>query len=311
MKHKRIFTIGETVYDILFKDVQPITGTPGGAMLNTSVSLGRLGIPVEFISEIGMDDIGNMIVRFLRDNGVCTKNIHRFEDGKTAIAAAFLDDDENASYTFYKDYPSKRLSSRFPVVRENDLVLFGSFFAITKEVRKQLIKFLRTAKNAGAIIIYDPNFRKPHLKDLLKVKNYIMGNIAIADIIRGSNEDFQLIFGIETSDEAFAGILTDPKKILIYTSGPGNVQFRTRHSHFSFEIPNINPVSTIGAGDNFNAGILYSLFKLNISKDILYSLKKAEWETIIDTGITFGTIVCESFENYISAEFASKVTEKT
>jgi fructokinase len=47
-----VYCIGETVLDIIFRDDQVIAAKPGGSMLNTAVSLGRSGIPVEFISEI-------------------------------------------------------------------------------------------------------------------------------------------------------------------------------------------------------------------------------------------------------------------
>ena len=64
---KKIYTIGETVYDIIFKNCQPIAAKAGGSMLNSSVSLGRLGLPVSFISEIGKDQVGGFIFVFLID----------------------------------------------------------------------------------------------------------------------------------------------------------------------------------------------------------------------------------------------------
>ncbi|MCF8378412.1 MAG: carbohydrate kinase [Bacteroidales bacterium] len=310
MKHKRIFAIGETIYDILFKDGQPLGGTAGGAMLNTAVSLGRMKLPIHLISEIGKDDIGNSIIDFLNGNDVGTRYVYRFKEGSSAIAIAFLDENDDASYTFYKNYPAKRLNARFPEIKENDLVLFGSFFSITKEIRRPLLKFLRNAKKAGAIIIYDPNFRKPHIKDLPLVKKYILENIDLADIVRGSGEDFKLIFGLNSSKEVCGKIFADPKKILIYTNGPKKVHFNSKYLEFTSKVPQITTLSTVGAGDNFNAGIIYSLTKLNIGQSDLHTLRRSEWEAIIDTAITFGTIVCESYENYISKEFAAKITDK-
>ncbi|MCD4705445.1 carbohydrate kinase, partial [bacterium] len=160
-----IHTIGETLYDIIFKNNQPVSAKAGGAMLNTSVSLGRLDVPISFVSEIGEDQVGDLILDFLKNNNVDTNSIFRFRDGTTALALAFLDESENASYTFYKNYPDIRLDIKFPKINKNDIVLFGSFFAITHEVREKLLNFIKNAKEAGAIIIYDPNFRKPHIKD--------------------------------------------------------------------------------------------------------------------------------------------------
>ncbi len=82
MSNRRIFTIGETVYDIIFKDGNPIAARAGGSTLNSSVSMGRLGLPVHFISEFGMDQVGKFIVEFLKDNKVNTDHLQLFEKGK-------------------------------------------------------------------------------------------------------------------------------------------------------------------------------------------------------------------------------------
>ena len=105
---RKTFTIGEIVYDIVFKNGKPISANPGGAMLNTAVSLGRLGLPVSLISELGKDKVGENIIQFLKSNNVDADNIFRFSKGNTALALAFLDDKNNASYDFYKSYPVKR-----------------------------------------------------------------------------------------------------------------------------------------------------------------------------------------------------------
>ena len=159
MQGRNIYAIGETVYDILFKGEQPVAARPGGAMLNASVSLGRLGLPIHLITEIGNDQVGSQIQKFLNDNGVMLSKTAVFSGGSTALALAFLDDNENASYTFYKDYPEERLNFKMPEVAGNDIILFGSSFSISREVREKLTGFLSAARKAGAIIIYDPNFR--------------------------------------------------------------------------------------------------------------------------------------------------------
>jgi fructokinase len=66
----------------------------------------------------------------------------------------------------------------------------------------------------------------------------------------------------------------------------------------------IIPVSTIGAGDTFNAGIIYSLVREDIGREGIADIKAEIWERIIRTAIGFSTHVCLSPENYISQEFA-------
>ncbi|MEZ5196213.1 MAG: carbohydrate kinase [Bacteroidales bacterium] len=303
---RKIFTIGETVYDIIFKSGKPVSSTPGGSMLNTSVSLGRLGLPVSFISEIGKDNIGNMIIHFLEQNKVSTHLVDRFSDGRTALAIAFLDKNNNADYTFYKLYPPERFKIDMPIIRKNDILLFGSFFSISKEVREQFIKIIKTAKENRAICIYDPNFRKPHLKELPEVKRYIDENISFADIVRGSNEDFELILGTKNADDAFNVINKIGCPVLIYTSSDKSVELRSNALRLSVPVPGIELISTIGAGDTFNSGLIYKLIKNGIDKSSITAINADNWRDVINTANRFASEVCQSYDNFISEKTAHR-----
>lgn len=301
---KKIFTIGETVYDIIFKDHQPVIARAGGSMLNASVSLGRLGLPVSFISEIGKDLTGLNIIEFLNENNVDTRLVDHFLDGKTAIALAFLDERQNAEYSFYKIYPKERLKINLPETDESDIILFGSFYAIAPEIRSGLIGFIERAAKKNSLIIYDPNFRRPHLKDLPDVKNYISENISLSSIVRGSNEDFELIYGSRSADEAFQVVRNLGCKYLIYTQADKAVEFRSDIIRLSMNVPEIKPVSTIGAGDNFNAGLILSLYSKGINQSSLSSMAESDIMNALKTAIDFSSYVCQSFDNYISPDFA-------
>ena len=103
---RKVFGIGETILDIIFRNDQPQKAVPGGSVFNGLISLGRLNVPVSFISELGNDRVGDMIRDFMKDNHITTEFVDRFPDGKSPISLAFLDDDKNANYIFYKDYPA-------------------------------------------------------------------------------------------------------------------------------------------------------------------------------------------------------------
>lgn len=302
---RKVFTIGETVLDILIKEGEPFTAKAGGACLNSAVSLGRLGAPVHFIGEYGLDEVGNFIDRFLKDNHVSTEYVYRYFDGKSALALAWLNENKDASYDFYKIYPKKRLHIRFPEIEQNDIILFGSFYAITPEVRDILIRFINHANKQKAIVMYDPNFRKTHLHELNKLRPLILDNIAHSNIVRGSNEDFSFIFGTRNVEEAY-DLLKDKAPILLYTDSNKGAFLRAPKAAGEFDIRPIDAKSTIGAGDNFNAGIVYSLLKNNISYKALNNMKIDEWNEIIKTAIDFAEHVCLSYDNYISVEFAEK-----
>ncbi len=310
-KHNmKVYSIGETVLDIIFKDNQPISAKAGGSVLNSSVSMGRLGMDVKFISDYGKDNAGKLIDSFLMQNSVNTHYVSRFDKHQSALALAFLDENNDASYTFYKDFPEKRLEGLSVNFSREDYLLFGSFFAISESVRESLFRLLNDAHEAGTTIIYDPNFRKPHLHELQKVMPYIIENIRFADIVKGSDEDFDLIFDAGNPDAAFEKIMESGCENLIFTSGAGNVSVRTPEIIIDENVPSIEPVSTIGAGDNFNAGIVYSLWSNKIHKQNLKKIPVDLWGKIVQNGISFAADVCLSYDNYISCEFASGIINR-
>lgn len=303
---RKIFGIGETVLDIIFKDSQPQAAKAGGSVLNSIVSIGRMGLPVYFISEYGQDDVGQLIDNFLNSNGVNSSFVNRFQDGSTALALAFLNEKNDAHYTFYKDFPEERLNIKFPVVKNDDIVQCGSFYAVWPEIREKFKRFISSAKENGSLIVYDPNFRKSHLSELDVLKPLIVENMQMAGLVRGSDEDFNNIFGANSVDEAW-DIVKNYCKCLVYTVNAEGVYVRTATYSGKFPVKKIRPVSTIGAGDNFNAGMITSIYYNNIKADQLEYLTDAEWSDIITTAVNFATHVCLSYDNYISVEFADQM----
>ncbi len=301
---RKIYGIGETVLDIIFKNGQPQAAKAGGSVLNSVVSMGRMGLPVSFISEYGLDDVGELIDDFLRDNGVETTSVHRFKDGNTALAMAFLNEKNDASYTFYKKFPAKRLDIKFPEIKKDDIVQCGSFYAIWPEIRVKFKKFISDSKKNGALILYDPNFRSNHLNELDTLKPLIIENMKMATYVRGSDEDFKNIFGANSADEAWS-IVKKYCKSLVYTANVEGVYVRTLSYSGKFPVKKITPVSTIGAGDNFNAGMLTSIYNNKLTGDQLSEIGEKEWTRIITSAVDFATHVCLSYENYISEEFAN------
>jgi len=302
---RSIYAIGETVFDIIFKNGQPQAAKPGGAMLNSAVSLGRIGLPVFFISEYASDDVGKIIDGFLAENGVGTGYVDHFIEGKTKLALAFLNERNDANYTFYQDYPEKRLEIDFPTINKEDIILCGSIYAITEEIRRKFREFTTIADENGAIVIYDPNFRPSHSSEREKLIPMIIENMQTASIIRGSDEDFKNIFGAASPDEAW-NIVKKYCKSMVYTANAEGVYVRTSGFSGKFAVEQITPVSTIGAGDNFNAGMIAALYGNQVTRDQIDKMGEEMWDKIVSMGVGYATNVCLSYENYISLEFASK-----
>lgn len=295
--------------DIIFKNNQPQAAKAGGAMLNSCVSLGRIGLPVSFISEYAGDNVGKIIDSFLSDNGVGTSYIDHYKEGKTKLALAFLNERNDASYTFYQDYPEKRLSIDFPMIMKDDIILCGSIYSITGEIRKKFTDLITRANEKGAIVIYDPNFRPTHSADLETLKPMIVENMKAAKLIRGSDEDFKNIFGANTPDEAW-DVVKKYCSCMVYTANSEGVYVRTVSFSGKFAVKAIKPISTIGAGDNFNAGMIAAIYLNKISADQLDKMGQKEWSKVVSTGVDFATNVCLSYENYISTEFAEELKSR-
>jgi fructokinase len=303
---RKIYGIGETVFDIIFKNEQPQAAKAGGAMLNSTVSLGRIGLPVSFISEYAGDNVGKIIDNFLSENGVGTGYVDHYKDGKTKLALAFLNERNDASYTFYQDYPEKRLSIDLPVINKDDIILCGSIYSITCEIRKKFMNLITKSKENDAIVIYDPNFRPSHSSDLETLMPMIIENMQAAKLVRGSNEDFKNIFGANTPDEAWNAV-RKYCNCLVYTANSEGVYVRTISYSGKFGVKAIKPISTIGAGDNFNAGMMAAIFLNQITSDQLDKMEEEKWSKVISMGVDFATNVCLSYENYISLEFAKEL----
>ncbi|MCU0457311.1 MAG: PfkB family carbohydrate kinase [Bacteroidales bacterium] len=302
---RKIFGIGETVYDIIFKDGSPQAAKPGGSVLNAMVSLGRTGLPVSFTGEYGLDDIGCLIDDFLKENGVDTSLVYRYADANTSLAIAFLNENNDAHYTFYKEKPGKRLDTVFPTTTGDDILLFGSYFAVAPDVREKLLGFIRGAAEAGTLIIYDPNFRSAHLQELGHLKPYILENMKLASLVRGSDEDFHNISGARNAEEAW-GFVREHCSCLVYTASSKGVSVRTKSFSGEFPVKKIKPVSTIGAGDNFNAGMATAIYNNGITRDDLSKMGEEQWKKIVGAGVDFASEVCLSYENYISFAFAKR-----
>lgn len=260
MTKNRVIGIGETVLDILFKDDQPQKAVPGGSTFNSIVSLGRAGMPCTMVTEAGGDHIGDIICRYLQDNGVSSEYVCRHENVKSHISLAFLDENNDAQYIFYKDHASVSLDGKLPVITSADVVLFGSFFAINPAIRPVVGGLLHAARNAGAWLYYDVNFRKNHIADLPVVMDNVETNMQLSDVVRGSVEDFGYLYGLTGGDEIYARVSRLCHK-LILTDGARPIRVYTPEGCQVFPVQPVETVSTVGAGDNFNAGYIYAMMQ--------------------------------------------------
>lgn len=290
-----VYAIGESLLDVIFKLDDTVTAKPGGSTLNTCISLGRLGHNVHFLTEYGNDKAGDKIEAFLNENGVSSNFSVRHKERKSTLALAWLNESGNASYSFYQDLPTEAPTVKLPAFTQNDILLFGSFYAINPRNNNNILNLLKHAKTGGASVLYDPNIRPSKFRDTQETRNQIMELIEQADIVKASDEDFAYIFSTANHTEVL-GKLKQMKKLFFVTSGKNGVDviFNGEITHLS--IPCLEPVSTVGAGDNFNAGIIHALLSQSIKKPFTTS----NILTMAQQGIALASEVCLRTENYIA-----------
>ena len=200
---RKVIGIGETILDIIFRGDQPTAAVPGGSVFNGIVSLGRAGIPISFISETGNDHVGNIILQFMRDNHIPTDHVNVFPDGKSPVSLAFLNNQSDAEYIFYKNYPKQRLDVVYPKLEEDDIVVIGSYYALNPVLRDKVLELLDQAREKKAIVYYDPNFRSSHKEEAIKLAPTIIENLEYANIVRGSQEDFFYMYNLREADKIY------------------------------------------------------------------------------------------------------------
>lgn len=309
---RKVIGIGETMLDIIFKNGKPIEAVPGGSTFNGIVSLGRAGVKTVFVSETGNDRVGEYVRDFLRDNNVDTSAINVFQETKSPVSLAFLDKDNNADYIFYRDQKHDHMDFAYPDIQKDDIVVFGSFYAVNPALRPQVSGLLDFARQRGAIIYYDVNFRKAHQADVMKVTPNLIDNLEYADIVRGSKEDFEVLYKKDSAERVYRAETSFYCKRFIYTDGPNPVSvFSNNGFHKEYAMPKTETVSTIGAGDNFNAGFIYGMIRYGVTRDdVEQGLSEEVWDKLIATATAFSADCCKDIFNYISKEFGQQLQNK-
>ena len=263
-----ILCCGEALIDMLPRrstaDEPAFAPYAGGAVFNTAIALGRLGAPVEFFSGLSTDLFGQQLVRVLAESKAGTRYAH-FSPRPTTLAFVDLKDG-HATYVFYDEGTAGRMLSpeNLPDLADDvDAVLFGAI-SLIPEPCGSTYEALMAREHGKRVTMLDPNIRPGFIPDRAKHADRIRRMMAMADIVKLSDEDLAW-FGEEGSPEEIARrwLERGPKLIVITQGARGAAAYSRAHT-VSVQSRKVAVVDTVGAGDTFNAGVLASLHDQNL-----------------------------------------------
>lgn len=298
---RKIIGTGETVFDILFRNGQPEAAVHGGSSFNSIISVGRAGVPCSFVGYAGADTVGRQTVSFMQANGVGTECFQTRQGEKSTISLAFLAEGGDATYSFYGEPLHAEGCTALPDMARGDILLFGSYYAVCAATRPAVAALLERAGKAGAIAYYDLNYRPNHRGELPQLMPAILQNIRQSTIVRGSTDDFEVVFGSRLARDIYNMYVGRHCRYLICTAGAENIVVCTPTAFHEFQAPPVSSVvSTVGAGDSFNAGLACALIWEGIMADDLPALGRDAWQRLVATACQFAAETCQSKENYIN-----------
>jgi len=249
----------------------------GGAVFNTAIALGRLELPVGFFTGISTDLFGDMLRSALSASNVQT-DLVRFSSRPTTLAFVHLVDG-HASYLFYDENTAGRMLELkdLPVIGPNVEAMHFSCISLIPEPCGGTYEALMQREQPHRVMMFDPNIRAGFITDKPKHLARMRRMLAMADIVKLSDEDLNWFGETGSMNEIAQRWLEAGPKLMVVTKGAdGLVAFSQNHS-VSVPAEPVKVVDTVGAGDTINAGILASLRDQGLlTKQAIASLSEAQ-----------------------------------
>ncbi len=267
-----ILTIGEMLIDLTQTGVSdagiPVyTAFPGGAPANVAVAAAKLGAKTAFIGKVGNDAFGKLLVDTVKQNGVNADNMIVSDSANTTLAVVSLQESGERDFSFYRRGFADTLLSDDEIsdetLKDTRILHFGSVSLTDEPARSATLNAALRAKNTGATITYDPNYRASLWESADEAIEQMKAPLDIVDILKISDEELPLLAG---TDDAESGtkLLSDKygKMLILLTLGAKGAYYRFGDLTGMCEGVKVKVADTNGAGDTFFGAFLSSMARL-------------------------------------------------
>lgn len=263
----------------------------GGAIFNTAIALGRLGMETGFFSGLSRDMFGDTLREVLRKSHVDERYCATL-DRPTTLAFVKLVRGQ-AYYAFFDENSAGRMieEKHLPAIGDDVEALHFGAISLIPEPCGSTYESLMAREAERRIISLDPNIRTSFIRDEARHRSRMERMIAMSDIVKLSDEDLDWFGYGNAPEKAAADWFGRGVSLVVMTRGEkGAVAFSQRHK---VEVPGQKVVvaDTVGAGDTFNAGLLASLkSKRLLSKDRVADLSEEQIQDALALGIRAASV---------------------
>lgn len=233
----------------------------GGSMLNTAIALRALNLPVLIISKIGNDIFGDMVLQYINDSNINTENMVR-SDYPTGLAISLVEPDGEKRWISIR-----RNAADIHIVSEDiqgiDIpdILFISGVEIVEgiESRETAIKFAKAAKKMGKSVFLDPNIRVPEWELPDDVRDAFERILPSTGVLLLNEKELEMLGGSKNIKIAARTIIDKGTRCIWLKMGSKGSCYITKSKKIHFEPSSDKAVDTSGAGDAFNAAVIFAL----------------------------------------------------
>ncbi|XP_077226658.1 fructokinase-2-like [Tasmannia lanceolata] len=250
-----------TISGVSLAEAPGFLKAPGGAPANMAIAVARLGGRSAFIGKLGDDEFGHMLSNILKENGVDNKGVLFDPKARTALAFVTLRSDGDREFMFYRNPSADMLLTEselnLEIIRKAKIFHYGSISLITEPCRSAHLRAMEVAKDAGAILSYDPNLRLPLWPSPEKARDQIMSIWDRADIIKVSEVELEFLTGTDSlADEVAMSLWHPGLKLLLVTLGEKGCKYYTKDFRGTVDGISVKTIDTTGAGDAFIGSVL-------------------------------------------------------